>query len=97
MKIDLGGFKPPGARQKPSPIAAKSPKPSVVDDEDDDQPVQKNEPAPSTMKKLPILDSGSDDDELFNNTKKEKPNTEKANGKSNVTDLSVKKSKSNFF
>jgi hypothetical protein len=97
MKIDLGGFKPPGARQKPSPIAAKSPKPSVLDDEDDDQPVQNNEPAPSTMKKPLKLDSGSDDDELFNNKKKEKPNTEKANAKSNVTDLSVKKSKSNFF
>lgn len=112
MKINPGAFKPggfkPNARPKSDSITEEPPKPSV---EDDDQPIEKNEPAPTIVKKPLTIISDSDDDDLFIDQKKkkietpktpvveqkEKTTNENQNGKTNVKDLSVKRKIDNLF
>jgi hypothetical protein len=102
-------MKPGGARPKANSITEEPHKPSI---EDDDQPIEKNEPAPSIVKKIPKIDFDSDEDDLFNDKKKnetpkasvveqkEKTINENENKKPNIKELSVKihqKSFSNFI
>jgi hypothetical protein len=109
MKINPGAFKPggfkPPARPKANSITEESPKTPV---DDDDQPIEKNSPAPIVAKKITTLDSDSDDDVLFGNTakketlkppvieSKEKPTNTNESGKTNIKDLSVKRKLKNF-
>ncbi|CAF2637858.1 unnamed protein product [Rotaria sp. Silwood2] len=77
----------PGARPKTHSITEEQSKPSIVND---DQSIQNIEPSQTVVKKLPKLDSDSDD-ELFNNKKKEKSaivNTEEKD-KTNIEDEKV--------
>ena len=95
-----GGFKPP-SRPKASSITEEPVKPTAEDE--DDQPIEKNEPTPIVVKKPPVALSDSEDDDLFSNKKKTEtsrtsvaeekpePNNENQTGRKSVKNIAVKR------
>lgn len=79
------------------------------EDDDDDAPVEKSKPAPIIVKKSPAPLSDSDDDGLFNDTKKkETPRTstveektettnENQTGRKSIKDLAVNRKIESYF